>query len=75
MASGLPAWKAIALPVAGAFHSPLMASAAERGTPWPAELAGVMEEMHRVAKRGSGVARGTGDRGVAGQPGSAVPGW
>ncbi len=53
----------------------LMASAAERGTPWPAELAGVMEEMHRVAKRGSGVARETSDRGVGGQPGSAVPGW
>ncbi len=53
----------------------LMASAAERGTPWPAELAGVMEEMHRVAKRGSGVARETSDRGVGGQPGNAVPGW
>ena len=53
----------------------LMASAAERGTPWPAELAGVMEEMHRVAKQGSGVARGTSDRGAGGQPGNAVPGW
>ena len=47
----------------------LMASAAERGTPWPAELAGVMEEMHKAAKRG------TGDSGATGGAGTAVPSW
>ncbi len=30
----------------------LMASAAETGNPWPAELAGVVEELYRAAKQG-----------------------
>ena len=54
----------------------LMASAAETGNPWPAELAGVVEEMYRAAKEGRSTPPHTGKR-PAGEPASSgdVPGW
>jgi transcriptional regulator with XRE-family HTH domain len=54
----------------------LMARAAEAGIPWPAELAGVVEEMYRAAKGGHSALPHAGEP-PAGEPASAgdVPGW
>ncbi len=54
----------------------LMATAAESGTPWPAELANLMDALYRVAneKRSSPLARpGCEDEGHANS--THVPGW
>ena len=52
----------------------LMASAAEQGTPWPAELASLMDEMHKAAKRDSSRVASP-DPGPQGALGTVVRGW